>query len=99
MKDTGIDITLRNNSSHILAPDNPEIVRDFKFEKIDSDSFKAYYLTLLKDRWDTRRGEFLELAKRGKSKDIRLKCTCSKCMADCHANLAAKFLNKLITKL
>jgi hypothetical protein len=99
MKDSGIDVTLKNNPDHILAPDDIVVVRDFKFDKIEPEEFKQYYLTLLKNRWDTRKSEFIELVKKGKSKDIKLKCTCSQCVEDCHANLAAKFLNKLITKV
>jgi len=99
MKDDGIDVTFKNNPDHILAPDNGDIVRDFKFDKISPDRFKEYYLNLLKTRWETRRDEFIELAKIGKSKDIALKCTCSKCAESCHADLAAKFLNKLISKV
>ena len=99
MKDGGIDVTLRNNPGHILAPDDVDKVRDFRFEKLDPDDFKEYYHALLKQRWVTRKEEFIELAKRGKSADIMLKCTCSKCVPECHANLAANFLNKLISKI
>jgi hypothetical protein len=99
MKDSGVDITLRNNPKHILAPDDLDIIRDFRFDKIDPEEFKKYYLNLLKSRWVARKVEFLELAKKGKSNDIKLKCTCCANVPACHANLAAKFLNKLISKI
>lgn len=99
MKDDGIDVTLRNNPEHVLAPDDINIVRDFKFDKIEPDEFKKYYLNLLKDRWDTRRVEFLNLVKVGKVQEVKLKCTCLKSSESCHADLASKFLNGLLKKL
>jgi hypothetical protein len=99
MKDDGIDITLRNNPDHFLAPDDINIVRDFKFEKISTEEFKKYYSDLLRERWDTRRPEFLALVKKGKTQEVKLKCTCSKSTTACHAKLAAKFLNGLVSKL
>lgn len=99
MKDEGIDVTLRNNPEHVLAPDNSDIIRDFKFDKIEPEEFKVYYHKLLKDRWVSRKDEFMSLVKLGKSKEVKLKCTCSKCVEECHANIAANFLNKLIATL
>jgi len=99
MKDSGIDVTLKNNPKHVLAPDDINILLDFKFNKIGSERFKEYYHALLKNRWETRKEEFLDLARRGKTEDIKLKCPCSNDYVDCHANLAARFLNKLVSKL
>lgn len=99
MRDIGIDVTLKNNPGHILAPDNVNVLMDFRFGKLTPEKFREYYLTLLKNRWDSHKELFITLAKKGKSEDIILKCTCGQDVQECHANLASKFLNKLITRL
>lgn len=99
MKDDGIDITIKNNPDHILAPDDWDMVRDAKFGKISYEEYKVYYLNLIRDRWDTRKEEFIKLAQEGKHDDIALKCYCPMSTKICHAYLAADFMNALIKKI
>lgn len=98
-RDKGIDITFKNNPDHVLSPDNYKKLIDFRFGKIKPVEFKKYYYELLKRRWNTRRSEFLELAEQGKNKDIKLLCHCGKKESNCHAYLAAEFMNLVIKKL
>lgn len=99
LKDRGIDITIKNNPNHVLAPDNWERVLDVKFGKITPQEYKDYYLNLIKERWVTRKKEFIELAKKGAKEDIKLKCFCPMKIKYCHCYLAAAFMNKLIEKM
>ena len=99
MKDRGIDITIKNNPNHVLAPDNWKKVLDVKFGKISAQEYKDYYLDLIKQRWVTRRKEFIEFAKQGAKEDIKLKCYCPLKDKFCHCYLAADFMNKLIQKM
>jgi len=99
MKQDGIDITIRNNPSHVLAPDDWTKVMGVRFGKVSPDEYTEYYKGLLKKRWDSRRGEILELAKEGMLKEIRLKCYCPTSARHCHAHTAAKFLNGIVDKL
>lgn len=99
MKASGIDVTLRNNPDHVLAPDDKDILIDYRFGKMHPEKFKEYYLELLRNRWEIRRQEFVDLVKEGSVRDINLKCTCAIKDDYCHATLAAKFLNKLIKKV
>lgn len=99
MKDHGIDITIKNNPKHVLAPDNWEKVLNVKFKKISSLEYKEYYLNLIKERWLTRKEEFLELAKKGAKEDIKLKCYCPLKDKFCHCYLASAFMNGLIEKM
>ncbi len=99
MRDVGIDVTIKNNPEHVLAPDDWEMVRKVKLRKISTEEYKTWYLNLLRKRWETRREEILDLVKRGRSEDIRLKCYCPAKDSFCHANLAAKFLNALMARI
>jgi len=99
IKDTGIDITYKNNPEHVLAPNDWNMILDVKFGKIDEEEYKNWYTNLIRDRWQSRREEILSLAKEGLHKDITLKCFCPKNVSYCHADIAAKFLNNLIKKL
>jgi hypothetical protein len=99
MKDRGIDITIKNNPDHVLAPDSWDMVLAIKFKKISNEKYKEYYLNLIKKRWETRKSEFIELAKKGAKEDIKLRCFCPMKDKFCHCYLAAAFMNKLIEKL
>jgi hypothetical protein len=99
MKDKGIDVTIKNNPGHVLAPDDWQKVLDVKFGKISRQEYKAYYLNLIRERWATRKQEFIELAKVGAVEDIKLKCFCPMKDKFCHCYLAAEFMNQLIQKL
>jgi hypothetical protein len=99
MKDRGIDITIKNNPDHVLAPDSWEKVLNVKFGKISPQEYKDYYLNLIKQRWSTRKEELIDLAKKGAKEDIKLKCFCSQKDKFCHCYLASEFLNKLIQKM
>lgn len=96
MKDIGIDITIKNNPDHVLAPDSWDMVRKVKLGQIDPKEYIVWYNNLFKERWETRNKEIRDLIELGKKKDIKLKCYCSNKTNYCHANLAAKNLNKLI---
>lgn len=99
MKDDGIDITLKNNPGHVLAPDDWNKVLDVKFNKMDAEEYKNWYTNLLRDRWESRKSEIIELAKEGMDTEIKLKCFCAQNTPYCHAYIAVKFLNNLINKL
>ena len=99
MKDRGIDITIKNNPNHVLAPDSWDKVLGVKFKKITHDEYKEYYLGLLKLRWGTRKEEFIDLARRGAKEDVKLRCFCPQKDKFCHCYIAAAFMNKLIEKL
>lgn len=99
MKEEGIDITLKNNPEHFLAPDDWQMVLDAKFNKIPFEKYKTYYQNLIRERWDKRKEEFLELAREGATKDVCLKCFCSNNTEHCHAVLAASFMNALVEKV
>lgn len=99
MKNKGIDITIKNNPGHVLAPDNWDKVLGVKFGKIPRQEYKTYYLNLIRERWTTRKQEFVDLAKIGAKEDIKLKCFCPMKDKFCHCYLAADFMNMLIKKL
>lgn len=99
MRDEGIDITLKSNPGHCLAPDDRDMVIKGKFEKISREEYKSWYLNLLRGRWKTRKKEFLDLARKGLSSDIHLKCYCSSREPNCHAWIAADFMNALANKI
>jgi hypothetical protein len=99
LKEKGVDITLKNNPGHVLSPDDWDKVLDVKFGKISVEEYKTWYTNLLRDRWISRRDEIVSLAKEGLLNDIKLKCFCPKNTPYCHAEIAAKFLNNLVSKL
>ena len=99
MKHDGIDITIRNNPTHVLAPDDWGKVVAVRFGKISEDEFVTWYKTLIKRRWSERRQEIIDLAKEGMLKDIRLKCYCPQSCTYCHSHVASRFLNGIVDKL
>ena len=102
MRDSGahsIDITIKNNPDHVLAPDDWDMVMKVKFEKITPEEYKKWYASLLKKRWNTRRKEFTDLLKEGKENTVILKCFCSKNVEHCHAYFASNFLNSILEKI
>jgi len=99
MKQDGIDITIRNNPGHVLAPDDWGKVAAVRFGKITEREYTEWYKDLLKRRWDSRRQEIIDLAKEGMLKDIRLKCYCPQSATYCHAHTAARFLNGIVDRL
>jgi len=99
MKDDGIDITIKNNPDHVLSPNDWDMVMKARFGKISDEEYKTWYLNLIRERWDTRKKEFLEMAKEGVEKDIKLKCFCSTHNKGCHAYIAADFMNALVRKI
>lgn len=99
MREDGIDITLKGNREHVLAPDNWDMVLGVKFGKVSPGTYKKWYADLIRKRWDERREEFMDLAREGLEKDVKLLCYCPKNTQYCHAEMAAKFMNKLVLKL
>ena len=99
MRDRGIDITIKNNPDHILSPDNWEKVLAARFKKISKEEYKTYYLNLLGERWEIRKQEFLDLARKGIKEDIKLKCFCAPSEKICHAFIAAEFMNAIVRRL
>ena len=99
IKGEGIDITLRNNPDHILAPNDWEKVMGVKFGKVSSEEYKNWYMNLIRERWASHKEDFIALAKEGVEKDIKLKCFCSNSFKACHAHLASRFMNAIIEKL
>jgi len=99
IKDTGIDITIKNNPDHILAPNDWNMVYKVKFNKISVIEYRYWYLNLIKDRWEHRKSEFIELARTGLDKDVKLKCFCANTSDRCHAHFASEFMNILVNKI
>lgn len=99
MKQQGLDITIKNNSKHVLAPDDWDKVMAVRLGRMKPDEYSEYYKELLKRRWKARRGEFIDLAKEGMEKEVVLKCYCPDSALYCHAHTAAKFMNGLVGKL
>jgi len=99
MKQQGLDITIKGNPGHVLAPDDWGKVMAVRLGRMDGEEYTEYYKGLLKRRWETRRGEFIELAKEGMEKEVVLKCYCPDSAAYCHAHAAARFMNGLVGKL
>lgn len=100
MKDKkGIDITLKNSPEHFLAPEDEDLEIRARFGLVSPDEYKKQYLALLKKRWESRKAEFIELAKQGISETIFLRCYCLKKSQTCHSYIAAEFMNGLIEKL
>jgi hypothetical protein len=99
MKQEGIDITIRNNPEHVLAPDDWTKVTGVRFGRITPGEYTEYYKGLLKKRWETRKQEIMDLAKEGMLKDVRLKCYCPHSAKYCHAHTAARFLNGIVDKM
>jgi len=88
-----IDITVKNNKNHVLAP-TWDIVLGLKNGRIGWNEYKRRYINLLYDRLEKRYDEFLNILKIAEKKDIVLVCFC----ADeryCHRILAKEFLEKL----
>jgi len=99
MKDKGLDITIKNNPSHVLAPDDWKKVMAVRLGRMRPQEYVDYYRGILKQRWDERKQEFLDLAKEGSEKEIVLKCYCPDSARYCHAHAAVKFMNGLVGKL
>lgn len=99
MKQQGLDITIKNNPRHVLAPDDWEKVMAVRLGRMGGDEYTEYYKGLLRGRWETRRDEFINLAREGMEKEVVLKCFCPDSASYCHAHTAAKFMNGLVNKL
>lgn len=99
MKQEGIDITIRNNPTHVLAPDDWSKVMAVRFNKITPNDYSEYYKGLLKKRWEERRQEIIDIAKEGMFKDVILKCYCPQSARYCHAHTASRFLNGIVEKM
>lgn len=97
--DININVTIKGNPNHFLSPDDWDMVLGVKFGKISTEEYKHYYKELLKKRWETRKQEFIDLAKQGKDKTIILRCYCPMKDKFCHAYVAADFMNKLMEKV
>lgn len=100
MRDKGIDVTPRGNPGHVLVPDDMDMFRKVKLHMISPQEFEKWYRELFIGRWNGgRKNEIVELVERGKREEIKLLCPCPHKEKHCHANLAAKYLNQLITKI
>ena len=99
IKEDGIDITIKNNPHHILAPNDWDMVMKVRFNKISAQEYRTWYLNLIRERWQNRRDEFMELAKEAMHKEVKLKCFCSLKSKICHAGIAVEFMNVLVKKL
>ena len=97
IKGEGIDISL-NNPDHILAPNDPDMVARGRFEKITPAEYKEWYMALIKERWASRKAEFISLATEGRNKTIKLKCFCADTSPYCHGKIAVNFMNALLKK-
>ena len=99
MKSDGIDVTIKNNPGHVLAPDSWDMVMGVRFGKVKPKEYEEWYQNLIRKRWEERKLEFIALAKEGKDKDIRFKCYCPLGTKYCHAEIAVKFMNALMQKI
>jgi hypothetical protein len=100
MRDEGIDVTPRGNPGHVLVPDDIDMFRKGKLHIIAPEEFEKWYRNLFVERWNSgRKDEIMQLMAQGKKEDIKLCCFCPNREEHCHANLAAKYLNQLISKM
>ena len=84
-----LDITVKGNPNHILAPTWVMVRRYMAKEITDAEYTKEYY-ALLKSRWSGRKQEFYDITKN----DVVLVCYC-KAGAFCHRTLAKDILVNL----
>jgi len=91
--DKGIDITVKGNPNHVLAP-TWDMVMAFKKGKITWEQYRERYLQLLSERYKTRRKEFIDLIEQARKEDVVLLCYC-KDERFCHRTLAKEFLESL----
>jgi len=88
-----IDITVKGNSNHCLAP-TWKMVMGYKRGDLSWEEYTAQYNTLLKERMLIREKEFYAIAFQGLEGDITLLCYCN-AVNRCHRYLAKKFLESL----
>lgn len=88
-----LDITVKNNPGHVLAP-TWDMVNNFKSGKISWEIYKEKYIQLLRERWRSRKNEFIEIIEKGKTKTIVLLCFCSD-ETKCHRSIAKEILEKI----
>lgn len=89
----GLDITVKGNKSHVLAP-TWCIVNNYKDGRIGWDEYEKAYIKLLNLRYKTRKKEFDDLIKIAKQGELVLLCFC-KNEEFCHRRLAKEYLEKL----
>ncbi len=95
----GIDITLKNNPEHVLAPDDESMEIRARIDLVSPDDYRKHYLSLLRNRWETRKPEFIDLAKQGISDPVHLNCYCARTSKTCHSVIASEFMNSLVERL
>lgn len=88
-----IDITVKNNPNHVLAP-TWDMVMDFKKGKISWGEYKEKYLDLLRRRWKTRKAEFMHIIEEGQTKTVVLLCFCND-ETRCHRTIAKDVLHMI----
>jgi len=89
-----IDITVKNNRNHVLAP-TWELVMGFKSGEISWEEYKEKYIALLNQRFKTRQKEFEVLIQMARSNEtFWFVCFCRN-ENFCHRKLAKEFIEKL----
>ncbi len=88
-----LDITAKDNPEHFLSP-TWEMIWDFKNGKISWKKYKEKYVELLENRFDTRKEEFIELAKTALERPVVFRCYCPN-ERYCHRSLAKKAIERI----
>lgn len=88
-----IDITVKNNPHHILAP-TWDLVMGLKNKRITWEQYEHSYVLLLKERFHKKPEDFYTLIEQAQDKDVYLVCFCSD-ERFCHRRLAKAFLESL----
>ena len=88
-----IDITVKNNPNHVLAP-TWTMVCGFKDRTITWDQYVEKYIDLLDHRKQTREKEFRDIIDQSKKEDVFLLCYCP-VSTQCHRFLAMDYLRAM----
>lgn len=88
-----MDITVGRNPNHPLAP-TWALTNGLKRGTLTWEQYRDGYFALLRERWPTRKAEFVELALQGLRYDVYLMCFCSD-FRQCHRSLALEALAKV----
>jgi len=92
-----IDITVKNNPNHILAP-TWELVMNLKKNIITWSNYRNEYIKILESRFKNNSSNFYLILNRSKKFDICLLCYCIN-EKRCHRIIAKEFLESIENRI
>lgn len=92
-----INITVGRNPDHCLAP-TWALVNGLKKGTLSWEQYREGYLQLLRDRYPSRKAEFLQLAAQSVKYTLYLACFCRD-PKTCHRSLAVEAMAKVVAKV